>query len=90
MVTQQDFLHRFKNQSDKNPTIKWSRNEKVNIKSLFFSSCKVRTMLEEDTQMDLKEYRSFIDEEMFTILGQMDSASKIFDHVYLVSSYKLI
>lgn len=47
-------------------------------------------MLEEDTQMDLKEYRSFIDEEMFTILGQMDSASKIFDHVYLVSSYKLI
>ena len=47
-------------------------------------------MLEEDTQMDLKEYRSFIDEEMFTILGQMDSASKIFDHVYLVSSHKLI
>ena len=47
-------------------------------------------MLEEDTQMDLKEYRSFIDEEMFTILGQMDSASKIFEHVYLVSSYKLI
>ena len=35
--------------------------------------------------MDLKEYRSFIDEEIFTILGQMDSASKIFDHVYLVS-----
>ena len=76
--------------SDKNPTIKWSRDEKVNTKSLLFSSCKVRTMLEEDTQMDLKEYRSFIDEEMFTILGQMDSASKIFDHVYLVSSYKLV
>lgn len=46
---------------------------------------KVRTMLEEDTQMELKEYRSFIDEEMITILGQMDSASHIFDHVYLVS-----
>lgn len=42
-------------------------------------------MLEEDTQMELKEYRSFIDEEMITILGQMDSASHIFDHVYLVS-----
>ncbi|XP_068748350.1 uncharacterized protein [Montipora capricornis] len=47
----------------------------------------VRTMLEEDTQMDLKEYRSFIDEEIFTILGQMDSASKIFDHVYLGSEW---
>lgn len=42
-------------------------------------------MLEEDTQMELKEYRSFIDKEMIVILGQMDSASKIFDHVYLVS-----
>ena len=42
-------------------------------------------MVEEDTQMELKEYRSFIDQEMITIMGQMDSASKIFDHVYLVS-----
>ena len=49
----------------------------------------VRAMLEEDTQMELKEYRSFIDEEMFTIMGQMDSASKIFDHVYLVSKLTL-
>ena len=40
--------------------------------------------------MELKEYRSFIDEEMITILGQMDSASKIFDHVYLVSKQILI
>lgn len=47
----------------------------------------VRTMLEEDTQMELKEYRSFIDEEMITILGQMDSASHIFDHVYLGSDW---
>jgi len=44
-------------------------------------------MLEEDTQMELKEYRSFIDAEMIIIMGQMDSASKIFDHVYLVSKY---
>ena len=42
-------------------------------------------MVEEETQMELKEYRSFIDEEMIIIMGQMDSASKIFDHVYLVS-----
>ena len=37
--------------------------------------------------MELKEYRSFIDKEMIVILGQMDSASKIFDHVYLVSKW---
>ena len=42
-------------------------------------------MVEEETQMELKEYRSFIDEEMIIILGQMDSASHIFDHVFLVS-----
>lgn len=47
----------------------------------------IRTILEKDTQMELKEYRSFIDEEMITILGQMDSASKIFDHVYLGSEW---
>ena len=35
--------------------------------------------------MELNEYREFVDQEMITILGQMDSASKIFDHVYLVS-----
>ncbi|XP_078362071.1 uncharacterized protein LOC144646386 isoform X3 [Oculina patagonica] len=47
----------------------------------------IRTMLEEETQMELKEYRSFIDEEMIIILGQMDSASKIFDHVFLGSEW---
>lgn len=46
-------------------------------------------MLEADTQMELKEYRSFIDKEMIVIMGQMDSASKIFDHVYLVSKIDL-
>ena len=39
--------------------------------------------------MELKEYRSFIDKEMIVIMGQMDSASKIFDHVYLVSKIDL-
>lgn len=53
-------------------------------------SLKIRNILEEETQMELKEYRSFIDEEMITILGQMDSASKIFDHVYLVSKYQIL
>ncbi|XP_020623515.1 uncharacterized protein LOC110061038, partial [Orbicella faveolata] len=51
------------------------------------TSRQLRTMLEADTQMELKEYRSFIDKEMIVIMGQMDSASKIFDHVYLGSEW---
>lgn len=58
--------------------------------SFVSQSLKIRNILEEETQMELKEYRSFIDEEMITILGQMDSASKIFDHVYLVSKYQIL
>lgn len=34
---------------------------------------------------NLKEYKEFIDNEMLLILGQMDKATPIFDHVYLVS-----
>ena len=43
-------------------------------------------MLEEEIQMDLssREFKSFIDQEMITIMGQMDSPSQIFEHVYLV------
>lgn len=33
---------------------------------------------------NLKEYKEFIDNEMLLILGQMDKASLIFDHIYLV------
>ena len=43
-------------------------------------------MCEEELGLDLSEFKSFIDTEMFTILGQMDSASKIFDYLYLVSN----
>lgn len=32
----------------------------------------------------LKDYKEFIDNEMLLILGQMDKATLIFDHVYLV------
>lgn len=42
-------------------------------------------MCEDELGMDLSEFKSFLDQEMFTILGQMDSASKIFDYLYLVS-----
>ena len=42
-------------------------------------------MCEDELGMDLSEFKSFLDQEIFTILGQMDSASKIFDYLYLVS-----
>lgn len=35
---------------------------------------------------NLKEFKEFIDNEMLLILGQMDKATLIFDHVYLVGS----
>lgn len=37
---------------------------------------------------NLKEYKEFIDNEMLLILGQMDKATLIFDHVYLVRKFK--
>lgn len=33
---------------------------------------------------NLQEYKEFIDNEMLVILGQMDKATPIFDHLYLV------
>lgn len=33
---------------------------------------------------NLREYKEFIDNEMLLILGQMDKATLIFDHLYLV------
>lgn len=47
----------------------------------------IRGRLEELLNMDLGEYKSFIDEEMLTILGQMDAPTKIFEHVYLGSEW---
>jgi protein phosphatase slingshot len=41
-------------------------------------------------QMGLKEYKQYIDEEMLTILGQLDSASLIYDHVYLVRDSEIL
>ncbi len=37
--------------------------------------------------MDLNEFKSFIDQEMLTILGQMDEPTKIFDYLYLGSEW---
>ena len=34
---------------------------------------------------NLREFKEFIDNEMIVILGQMDSPTQIFEHVFLVS-----
>lgn len=47
----------------------------------------IRTRLEEHMDMNLTEYKSFIDQEMLRILGQMDAPTKIFEHVYLGSEW---
>ncbi|XP_032233988.2 uncharacterized protein LOC5509216 isoform X3 [Nematostella vectensis] len=51
------------------------------------TSRQVRELVEAEVQMDLKQYKQYIDKEMLTIFGQMDSASKIYDHVYLGSEW---
>uniref|UniRef100_A0A1A7WJA2 Protein phosphatase Slingshot homolog 1 n=1 Tax=Iconisemion striatum TaxID=60296 RepID=A0A1A7WJA2_9TELE len=51
-------------------------------------TCKqIRTELEQHMSCNLKEYKEFIDNEMLLILGQMDKATLIFDHVYLGSEW---
>uniref|UniRef100_A0A3Q2PM21 Protein phosphatase Slingshot homolog 1 n=1 Tax=Fundulus heteroclitus TaxID=8078 RepID=A0A3Q2PM21_FUNHE len=51
-------------------------------------TCKqIRTELERHMNCNLKEYKEFIDNEMLLILGQMDKATLIFDHVYLGSEW---
>ncbi|XP_043272054.1 probable serine/threonine-protein kinase nek3 isoform X2 [Venturia canescens] len=47
----------------------------------------IRGRLEEDLDMDLGEFKPFIDQEMLVILGQMDAPTEIFDHVYLGSEW---
>uniref|UniRef100_A0A3Q3DAW8 Protein phosphatase Slingshot homolog 1 n=1 Tax=Hippocampus comes TaxID=109280 RepID=A0A3Q3DAW8_HIPCM len=51
-------------------------------------TCKqIRTELEQHMSCNLKEFKEFIDNEMLLILGQMDKATLIFDHVYLGSEW---
>ncbi|KAL4710734.1 hypothetical protein ACJJTC_004379 [Scirpophaga incertulas] len=47
----------------------------------------IRGRLEDELDMDLAEYKPFIDQEMLTILGQMDAPTEVFDHVYLGSEW---
>uniref|UniRef100_A0A4W5NCL4 Protein phosphatase Slingshot homolog 1 n=1 Tax=Hucho hucho TaxID=62062 RepID=A0A4W5NCL4_9TELE len=49
------------------------------------TSKQIRTELEQHMSCNLMQYKEFIDNEMLLILGQMDKATLIFDHLYLVS-----
>ena len=51
------------------------------------SSSQIRTELEMQMTCNLREFKEFIDNEMIVILGQMDSPTEIFDHVFLVSDH---
>ncbi|XP_070572525.1 protein phosphatase Slingshot homolog 1-like isoform X2 [Ptychodera flava] len=51
------------------------------------TSKQVRLLMEEEMGISLTKYKWFVDEEIIIILRQMDSASKIFDHVYLGSEW---
>lgn len=51
------------------------------------TSKEIRKRVEDELGMDLSEYKSFLDQEMLVILGQMDGASRIFDELYLGSEW---
>ena len=51
------------------------------------TSKSIRKQLENDLKQNLDEFKSFIDEEILIILGQMDPASRIFDFLYLGSEW---
>ncbi|XP_067362876.1 protein phosphatase Slingshot homolog 2 isoform X4 [Channa argus] len=51
-------------------------------------TCKeIRTELEMQMACNLREFKEFIDNEMIVILGQMDSPTEIFEHVFLGSEW---
>ncbi|XP_061658644.1 protein phosphatase Slingshot homolog 2b isoform X2 [Syngnathoides biaculeatus] len=51
-------------------------------------TCKeIRTELEMHMTCNLREFKEFIDNEMIVILGQMDSPTQIFEHVFLGSEW---
>lgn len=52
---------------------------------VFLLPTQIRTELEMQMVCNLREFKEFIDNEMIVILGQMDSPTQIFDHVFLVS-----
>ncbi|MED6293168.1 hypothetical protein CHARACLAT_007933 [Characodon lateralis] len=68
--------------------IKTSLREIMMQKDLENVTCKeIRTELEMHMTCNLREFKEFIDKEMIVILGQMDSPTEIFDHVFLGSEW---
>lgn len=51
------------------------------------TSKEIRSELEMQMVCNLREFKEFIDNEMIVILGQMDSPTEIFDHVFLGSEW---
>ena len=48
------------------------------------TSRQLRVKLEKEMDMELNEYREFLDRHMLRILGQLEQPSKILDYLYLV------
>ncbi|XP_061155010.1 protein phosphatase Slingshot homolog 2b [Syngnathus typhle] len=68
--------------------IKSSLREIMMQKDLENVTCKeIRTALEMHMTCNLREFKEYIDNEMIVILGQMDSPTQIFDHVFLGSEW---
>uniref|UniRef100_A0A8C3A571 protein-serine/threonine phosphatase n=1 Tax=Cyclopterus lumpus TaxID=8103 RepID=A0A8C3A571_CYCLU len=68
--------------------IKMRLREIMMQKDLENVTCKeIRTELEMQMVCNLREFKEFIDNEMILILGQMDSPTEIFEHVYLGSEW---
>ncbi|XP_062274783.1 protein phosphatase Slingshot homolog 2 isoform X1 [Scomber scombrus] len=68
--------------------IKTRLREIMMQKDLENVTCKeIRTELEMQMVCNLREFKEFIDNEMIVILGQMDSPTEIFEHVYLGSEW---
>ncbi|KAL4641718.1 hypothetical protein GN956_G10834 [Arapaima gigas] len=51
------------------------------------TSKQVRSALEKNIGVDMKDYKEFIDNEMMVAMAQMDKPSKIFDYLYLGSEW---
>jgi len=47
----------------------------------------MREKLQESMKIDMREYRSLINEEMLVVMRQMDSASKILNYLFLGSEW---
>jgi len=47
----------------------------------------VKERLQESMKIDMREYRSLINEEMLVVMRQLDSASKILSYLYLGSAW---